>query len=518
VESLRHHQPQHHQRRVEAVLAFYAGLALCLVEELGWEQLLEARRNLKKIAIRTREEGERRARAFASSCLKSAYRDDGMIVKCFVMACTLCKIHVPLSVTSVEKLCGIRLRVCATLVPITRTCYQKTLPQGDSGGRQIGHSDDEPVEKIPIVRAVPPRTSTGLRSAVVWKVILPAVLFMALCGCQSRPADTAPAIVLTRIPPAAQGGREKVDTIAGRVKNARPGQQIVIYARSGPWWVQPWPDHALIPIQADSTWRTETHLGYEYAALLVDADYHPLPTLDVAPSQGGPVAVATVVKGTGAPLRAPTKPLKFSDYDWDVRTIASDRGGTNNLYDPANAWTDESGALHLQIDKKTNRWSCAEMVLNRGLGYGTYLMTVREASHLPPAAVLSMTTWDEWGGDQNYREMDIEISRWGDAENRNNAQYLVQPFYIPGNVAGFYAPPGVLTYLMRWESGRASFKTFRGRSADAGAPVLTEHEFTSGIPSPGQAKVHLIFYVVASEKSPLQKPAEVVIEKFEYLP
>jgi hypothetical protein len=123
---------------------------------------------------------------------------------------------------------------------------------------------------------------------VVWKTILLPVLFMALCSCQSRPVDTAPAIVLTRIPPAAQGGREKVDTIAGRVKNARPGQQIVICARSGPWWVQPWPDRALIPIQTDSTWRTETHLGYEYAAVLVDADYHPLPTLDVAPTQGGP--------------------------------------------------------------------------------------------------------------------------------------------------------------------------------------------------------------------------------------
>jgi hypothetical protein len=346
------------------------------------------------------------------------------------------------------------------------------------------------------------------------------VLLLALClsSCQSRQGDTAPSIAFTKIPPAAQGGRERVDTVAGRVGNARPGQRIVIYARSGPWWVQPWPDRPFIPIQADSTWRTETHLGYEYAALLVDADYRPLPTLDVAPTQGGAVAVVTIVKGAGTPAVAPTKPLKFSDYDWDVRTIASDRGGTNNLYDPANAWTDESGALHLQITKKSGRWNCAEMVLNRNLGYGSYIMTVRETSHLEPAAVLSMTTWDEWGGDQNYREMDVEISRWGDAGNRNNAQFVVQPFYIPGNVFRFYTPPGVLTHLVHWESGRASFKTFRGRSAGAGAQVLTEHEFTSGIPSPGQAKLHLIFYVTASGTSALQKDAEVVIEKFEYLP
>jgi len=102
--------------------------------------------------------------------------------------------------------------------------------------------------------------------------------------------------------------------------------------------------------------------------------------------------------------------------------------------------------------------------------------------------------------------------------SKNNTQYVIQPFYIPGNVFAFAAPSGTLTYLMRWESGRASFQTFRGRSAIAGAPVVSEHEFTSGIPSTGEEKLRLIFYVVASDKNPLQKPSEVVIEKFEYLP
>src|SRR5215472_6539631 len=145
------------------------------------------------------------------------------------------------------------------------------------------------------------------------------MLFLVLClvlnSCQSRRADTTPAIAFTKIPPASQGGREKVDTISGTVRNARPGQRIVIYARSGPWWVQPWPDRPFIPIQADSTWKTETHLGFEYAALLVDGDYHPLPTLDVAPTQGGSVAVASIVKGTGTLTMAPTKPMKISNYD-----------------------------------------------------------------------------------------------------------------------------------------------------------------------------------------------------------
>ena len=88
--------------------------------------------------------------------------------------------------------------------------------------------------------------------------------------------------------PAAQGGRERVDEIAGRVSGARPGQQIVVYARSGPWWVQPWPDKPFIPIKADGTWSTPTHLGFEYAALLVDPGYHPPPTIDTAPMRAVP--------------------------------------------------------------------------------------------------------------------------------------------------------------------------------------------------------------------------------------
>jgi hypothetical protein len=129
-----------------------------------------------------------------------------------------------------------------------------------------------------------------------------------------------------------------------------------------------------------------------------------------------------------------------------------------------------------------------------------------------------MNTFDDWGGDQHYREMDVEIGRWGEAANKNNAQYGVQPFYVPGNVFRFKAPPGTLTHSMHWESGRVSFKTIRGASSNAEGQLVTEHQFTSGVPTPGQERVQLFFYVVASDKSPLQKGGEIVVEKFEYFP
>jgi len=363
--------------------------------------------------------------------------------------------------------------------------------------------------------------SMSLRKRITpnWDQVLLLILCAVIGGCQARRDRATVAIEFTKIPPAAQGGRERVDTVAGRVVGARAGQQMVVYARSGPWWVQPWPDNALIPIQSDSTWTTPTHLGFEYAALLVDPGYHPPPTMDVAPTPGGSVVSVLIVKGTGTTELAPTKPLQFSGYDWKVRTIASDRGGLNNPYGGDSAWTDEKGALHLRIKKTPEgRWSCAEVVLTRSLGYGTYITVVHDTSHLEPAAVLSMTTFDDWGGDQHYREMDIEHSKWGDAESKNNSQYGIQPFYVPGNTSPFTPPSGTLTESLHWESGRASFKTVRGASADGNGPVVAEHVFTSGVPTPGKETFQFLFYVVASDKSPMQKENEVVIEKFEYLP
>src|SRR6476659_2574616 len=78
---------------------------------------------------------------------------------------------------------------------------------------------------------------------LAWALILIGSLGVAAQGCHSQKSSAGPSIEFTRIPPAAQGGPERVDTISGRSRNARPKQQIVIYARSGSWWVHPWPPY-----------------------------------------------------------------------------------------------------------------------------------------------------------------------------------------------------------------------------------------------------------------------------------
>jgi hypothetical protein len=46
-------------------------------------------------------------------------------------------------------------------------------------------------------------------------------------GCYSQKSSAGPSIEFTHIPPMAQGGRETVDVISGRVGNARPKRTAV---------------------------------------------------------------------------------------------------------------------------------------------------------------------------------------------------------------------------------------------------------------------------------------------------
>jgi signal transduction histidine kinase len=118
-----------------------------------------------------------------------------------------------------------------------------------------------------------------------------------LAGCGARNQNHAPSIEFTRIPLAGEGGPDKQDSIEGRVTRARAGQQIVLYARWGPWWVQPLADQPFTKIDADSKWKNSTHFGMEYAALLVEPEYRPPATMDALPNEGAGVIAVAITKG-----------------------------------------------------------------------------------------------------------------------------------------------------------------------------------------------------------------------------
>lgn len=343
-----------------------------------------------------------------------------------------------------------------------------------------------------------------------WVTVLLCSLLVFSEGCRSHSKGAHPSVTLVHV--AARGaGAEVLDHITGRVTGAPAGSEIVLYARTkNVWWVQPFRSHKFTDIAADGTWDNVTHLGEEYAALLVAPTNKPNPKLTELPPIGG--EVLAIARSEASPEPRPVaKIIHFSGYDWRVRSSPNDRGGEICEYEPSDAWVDDAGYLHLLMGQTNGRWHCAAISLTRSLGYGTYRFVVADSMHFPTSSVFSMNTQDGEGG-----EMAIELSRWGKSEG-HNADFVVQPYYVPGNTAYFQVPAGPMTYVMRWSPGSAVFKTFRGASTEPRA-LQMEHVFKSGIPIPSQEMLHLALYGYRPSQSGMQHPVEVVVQKFEYLP
>jgi hypothetical protein len=231
------------------------------------------------------------------------------------------------------------------------------------------------------------------------------------------------------------------------------------------------------------------------------------------PEKGNGILAVAIANGPRSPDRT-EKTLLFGGYEWRIRQTPSNPGGTPNDFDAANAWTDPNGFLHLRIAGRAGHWTSAELNLRRSLGYGSYRFVVRDVSHLEPAAAFTMMTWDD---DSLSREMDIEISKWGETAGVNG-QFVIQPYYVPANTVRFQAPDKTVTFMLRWAPDRASFRAYRGSASRWEATPVAEHVFTSGVPAPGNESVHITLYVFGNNSNPLRHGTEVIVENFEYLP
>src|SRR6266705_183828 len=129
------------------------------------------------------------------------------------------------------------------------------------------------------------------------------LVYFVLTGCHSSPKNSAPTVAFSKVPAAYQESPYKTDIferdyktdiIEGRATGARPGQRIVLYAKT------------------DGRWKASVHLGIRYAALLVDPTYNPPEQTESVPIVGNGVVALAVVNGEGAaPVLPSPKILNF---------------------------------------------------------------------------------------------------------------------------------------------------------------------------------------------------------------
>ena len=200
-----------------------------------------------------------------------------------------------------------------------------------------------------------------------------------LTGCHSSSEKSTPTVAFSKVAAAYQESPYKIDIterdyktdiIDGRVTGTRPGQRIVLYAKTdGRWGLCRQSGQPFINIESDGRWKASVHLGLQYAAMLLDPTYNPPEQTESLPIVGNGVVALVVVNGEGpAPVLPSPRALNFSGYEWTTSAGPIFRAGSRNFFDPANVWTDEGGALNLRISGSPGNWTAAEVKLTRSLG------------------------------------------------------------------------------------------------------------------------------------------------------
>ena len=110
-------------------------------------------------------------------------------------------------------------------------------------------------------------------------------------------APVKPTVTIDKVPNIAPGP-DGMDEISGKVSGVKNPTEckVIIYAFADKWYVQPTRDEKKTEIEKDLTWASQTHGGFEYAALLVKSSYTPADTLKSLPKEGGDVLAITKQK------------------------------------------------------------------------------------------------------------------------------------------------------------------------------------------------------------------------------
>jgi hypothetical protein len=352
-------------------------------------------------------------------------------------------------------------------------------------------------------------------------------LWVCLTASSLYAKAEAPSVIITNLP--AYGS---TDTLRGIVLNTSPATSSVavfIYVPGYGWVSKPTCAQQLTPIRPDGSWSANVTTGgsdtlaTRMVALLVSTNYS-------EPCVQGAAALPTNVFAQAFATAVVTRPypdrrwVSFSGYDWWVKSSTEPVGPGPNYFSDStnNVWLDGLGQLHLRITNRSNQWQCAELVSARTFGYGSYRFQLASpADNINPSAVLGLFTWSDDGAYAN-REIDIECSRWANAADPSNAQFVVQPYDINGHLTRFTVPAGQTnaTLFFTWETNRVTFQSQRGAFSPNPSPANVVSNWTSTltVPPTGDENVRLNLWLFQGAAPTDGQEVEVIISSFQFVP
>jgi hypothetical protein len=226
------------------------------------------------------------------------------------------------------------------------------------------------------------------------------------------------------------------------------------------------------------------------------------------------IGAPTVLETSATPAAALAhRTISFSGYSWTVKTSSRRVGPGPNYFSKKNAWVDGLGQLHLAITKVRRHWVVGEVVNTQSLGYGTYTWVLASrVDNTDPSMVLGLFTYDSADPAFNNREIDIEASRWGNASDPTNAQFVVQPSTTAGNLTRITQGSSLpATFSFTWTATRLSF------SAPGASPSSWAYAGSDNPPA-GAAMADMNFWLDRGRAPQNGQGAQVIIRSFTFTP
>ncbi len=238
------------------------------------------------------------------------------------------------------------------------------------------------------------------------------------------------------------------------------------------------------------------------------------------------MVIAALMAGVAAGAAAERR-IEFSGYEWIVRRSDGLEGPGPNAFrdDEETVRVDEDGALRLVIHPRGRGWVSAEVILDAPVGYGTYGFQIETApAAFDPPVILGLFTYDESAPDEHYREIDVELGRFGDAD-APTTQYVLQPPETEGNRTRFDLKLDGThsTHAFRWAPQMIDFASAHGHQEDIldgagawGSQIAFWSIEGPRVPEPGNERLRINFWLYRREAP--TRTHEAVIRSFRFVP
>jgi len=337
-----------------------------------------------------------------------------------------------------------------------------------------------------------------------------------------------PSVQLRSVPAYGEWGQPLTGQVTG-IDPALDRIACLIYVNG--WWNKPSWDERTVPISPDGSWSCAITTGgideqaTQIVAVVVAASFE-MPRLageKELPSELRQQDLVSVSVEREASVAA-RRTLQFSGRTWIVKSSHGLVGpGPNYFSDHLDdVWVDAQGRLHLRIAQHEDHWSSAEVISEAPLGYGHYTFRLGSpVNALDPNAVLGLFTWDDAAAANNYREIDIEFSRWGQ-QATENAQYVVQPYERSGNMYRFNTSSAAQsTHCFNWQPDSVTFQSCTGVGSCpcvASEAIATWIYDGTNIPPAGSGNARINLWLFGGQPPVTGQPVEVIVDSFEFIP